>query len=417
MRTLISILLCLLLLAPAATATLPGGGGAPVAHATVDVTAHRDVVDGFVDYALPYHKANGGIYEYESIGKDLDNMYALAFLARVGSLDVRGDAFTDLLEYYRSTQNVDGSWGSQTYTVPMMTAIAVASLVEAGFDAEASMIERAVLNIKLRQNLNGGWSDGTDLSPDVTARNVEALLAVDTARDHRRVQDAVTFILQRQGAGEEDHPGSWRAIPGVSPTPTATAIVIGGLDAYLRAPATGSERIQDADVEAAIALAFEYLEESLPEHGKWQGLVGANAHILGPVITFHVERGLPLPAWVELARDELLDHVGPNGGLKGHRAGGELLDLTLIAGTSLLAEARDLNATDEVTVQTTVNVKGTYEDAVVTLTLVDASGAVVASDTAPTGFTTLAWTGLPEGTFTLRAESPGAHAWETTVHR
>src|SRR5581483_11777180 len=131
-------------------------------------------------------------------------------------------------------------------------------------------------------------------------------------RDDARLQQAIGFILSCQNGAS----GGFAPTTGFFETPAATADVIWGLDAYLRAPATGRETYTQAQVQAAVDAALGYLAAQLdPVTHYWQQNVGANAQIVGPVARYYAARDLAQPQWLLDGAQVLLDHQNAQGGL------------------------------------------------------------------------------------------------------
>jgi hypothetical protein len=250
MRAFLAVLLVLVLAAPAAALPLPGPTTPPAAHLTLDRTAYRAQVDKAVQFALGYQKPDGGIYEYSFLLKDQDASLALKLLAAAETLDARGPNVTALVHYFETTQGAAGSFGSGS-TVPTVTTQVIDGLLDAGYDKDSTVLTRALNYVRLTQGVDGSWSDGGAAASHQTAFDVEVLLRTGTARDDARIQQAIGFILSCQNGTN----GGFAPTPGFFETEAASADVIYGLDAYLRAPATGHELHGQAEVQAAVDAA------------------------------------------------------------------------------------------------------------------------------------------------------------------
>ncbi|HWH08970.1 MAG TPA: prenyltransferase/squalene oxidase repeat-containing protein [Candidatus Thermoplasmatota archaeon] len=415
MRSAPLLLVALLVAAPLATATLPTTPvtAPPKAHATLDLTAYRAQVDKAVQFALSNQKADGGIYQYSFILQGTEASRALVLLANDQRTAVRGPAFAALVDYWEKRQNVDGSFGSGC-CVPTYTAAVLDGLLDAGYDADAPAVQRGLAFIRLTQSPTGGWSDGGSVSSHQTAWNVELLLRTGTPRDDPRVQRAVQFILGTRHADT----GGFGPTAGWFETEAVTAHVVGAFEAYLRAPAGPNELVPQATVEDALQGALAFLAARIdPQTGWWQHSVGANAEIVGPVARHYAHRGLAMPAWLLQGAQALVDHQAPNGGLYNNQKSAVIHDWTYSAYAGLLEFPRALGSSGTLPVQARVNHQGDWQDAAVTVTLVDANGAARATATGPDGALTLAWTGLPAGRYVVRTEAAGAAPHETPVWR
>ncbi|GEM_PF-6226840 len=412
MRAPLAILLVVLLALPATSALpLPPPTAPPAAHATFDRTAYRAQVDKAVQFALGYQKPDGGVYEYAFLLKDQDASLALKLLAGSETLPVRGSNLSALIHYFESVQGVDGSFGSGS-TVPTVTTQAIDGLLDAGYDQGSTVMTRALNYVRLSQGVDGSWSDGGSPASHQTAFDVEVLLRAGTARDDARLQQAIGFILSCQNGAS----GGFAPTTGFFETPAATADVIWGLDAYLRAPATGRETYTQAQVQAAVDAALGYLAAQLdPVTHYWQQNVGANAQIVGPVARYYAARDLAQPQWLLDGAQVLLDHQNAQGGLTYNSGSGVAVDWTFAAFAGVNEIARTLGSTDSMSVQTTVAQDGAYSAPTTSVTLVNDAGATVASASGPAGFLTLSWTSLPAGHYTARVASAGATTSSTTV--
>lgn len=409
------LVLALLLLAPLATAALPPTPvtAPPKAHATLDLTAYRAQVDKAVQFALSNQKPDGGVYEYSFIGRDLEASHALVLLANDQRTSVEGPGFAALLAYWEARQNVDGSFGSGC-CVPTTTSTVLDGLLDAGYDVDAPAVQRGLAFVRLTQSATGGWSDGGAVASHQTAWNVELLLRTGTPRDDPRVQRAVQFILSTRHADT----GGFGPTPSWFETEAVTGHVVGAFEAYLRAPAGPNEIVPQATVEDALQGALAFLAARLnPSTGWWQHSVGANAEIVGPVARHYATRGLPLPAWLLDAAQALADHQAPNGGLYNNPKEAIVHHWTYEAFAGLLEVPRALGASGALPVQARVNHQGDWQDATVTVTLLDAANAVRATATGPDGALTLSWSSLPAGRYVVRTEAAGAAAHEAAVWR
>ena len=409
------ILLALLLLAPLATAALPPTPvtAPPKAHATLDLTAFRAQVDKAVQFALSNQKADGGIYEHSFIGQGLEASTAFVLLANDQRTSVESPQFQALLAYWEARQNVDGSFGSGC-CVPTFTATVLDGLLDAGYDADSPAVQRGLAYVRLTQSPTGGWSDGGSVSSHQTAWNVALLLRTGTPRDDARVQQAMQFILSTRHADS----GGFGPTPSWFETPAVTGHVVGAFDAYLRAPAGQNELVAPSTIEDALAGALGFLGASIdPATGWWQHSVGANAEIVGPVARYHAHRGLAMPAWLVQGAQALADHQAPNGGLYNNPKQAVIHHWTYEAFAGLLEFPRALGSSGSLPVQARVNHQGEFVDATMTVTLLDAAGAPVASVAGPDGSLTLAWTGLPAGRYVVRTEAAGAAAHDAIVWR
>ena len=409
------LLLALILALPAAAALpIPPTDAAPVAHAVLDTTAYRSQVDKAVAWTWGFQKADGGVYEYEFLQKDSHSVAALRLYANDQRVDRQGAAFQALVGYWETTQRVDGSWGSG-YLVPDITSRVVDGLLDAGYDLNATTLQRAILHVELSQNLDGSWTDGAGVrSGSLAAQNVENLLRAGHGRSSERVQDAVAWLLTLQDPAT----GGFAPASGWSfTTPAATALVLAGLDAYLQASPTGPEAVPQATVQAAADRAVAHLGSTWDRSsGQWQYSTGANAIIVGPAARYHAARGLPMPAWVLGGAKHLLDQQDASGAITNWE-GTPILTWTLQGAHSLLEVPRTLRSSDAVPFQATRNDRGDYGPATLTVSLRDAGGAVVASATGPAGAGSLAWSNLPAGKYVVRTEAAGATAHERVLWR
>jgi hypothetical protein len=160
---------------------------------------------------------------------------------------------TALVDYFESSQRLDGSWGTG-YLIPDVTADVVTGLLDAGYDPNGDVLRRALLYTQLAQNLDGSWTDGAGQeSGSLTSQNLAILLRTGAARGDERVGNAVSWLLALQDPAS----GGFAPTPGWFTTPAATALVLRGLDAYLLAP--GPASVPDATVQAAVDRALRHL--------------------------------------------------------------------------------------------------------------------------------------------------------------
>lgn len=413
MRAAVAVLLTLLAAAPFASADLPSTPltAPPEASGVLDATAYRTQVDAAVDFALGYQKPDGGIYEYAFLLRDHQASLALVLLANDAQTPVDGPEMSALLAYWEAHQNADGSFGSGC-CVPTYTSTVLRGLLDAGYDSDSLTVQRALLNLRLTQSAAGGWSDGQAVAAHQTAWNVELLLRTGAPRDDLAVQRAVQFLLTLRNADN----GGFAPIVGFFETEAVTAHVIGALELYLRTPAGANELVPVTEVQAALDGALGFLAARIsPTTGYWQHSIGANAEIVGPVIRYHAQRGLAMPSWLMAGVQALLDHQAPNGGLTNNQGTVTILDWTLEAFAGLLELPRALGASDSLPVRTGVNRDGAWQDATVSVSLVDADGASVATTSGPDGLLTLSWTGLTPGRYVVRVEASGAEPGETVL--
>jgi hypothetical protein len=413
MRALVAVLL-VLVAAPFASADLlpPTPLTAPPeAHGVLDATAYRAQVDAAVGFALGYQKPDGGIYEYSFLLRDQDASLALVLLANDAQTPVDGPEMAALLAYWEAHQNVDGSFGSGC-CVPTFTSNVLRGLLDAGYDTDSLIVQRALAYLRLTQDASGGWNDGGFVASHQTAWDVELLLRTGAPRDDLAVQRAMQFILTTRNPDN----GGFAPIVGFFETEAVTAQVVGAFERYLRTPAGAHELVAAADVEAALDGALGFLAARIdPATGYWQYNIGANAQIVGPVIRYHAQRGLAMPAWLLTGVQALLDHQAPTGGLTNNQGTVTVLDWTLEAFAGLLELPRALGASDSLPVQATVNRNGDWQAATVSVTLVDADGDAVAATSGPNGLLTLTWSGLAPGRYAVRVEADGAEPSETAV--
>lgn len=409
------LLLALLLLAPLANAALPPTPvtAPPKAHATLDLTAYRAEVDKAVQFALSNQQPDGGIYEYTFIGRDTEASHALVLLANDQKTSVESPQFAALLAYWEARQNVDGSFGSGC-CVPTYTSAVLDGLLDAGYDVDAPAIQRGLAFLRLTQSATGGWSDGGAVASHQTAWNAELLLRTGTPRDDPRIQRAVQFILSTRHADT----GGFGPTPSWFETPAVTGHVVGALSAYLLAPPGPNELVPQATVQAALDGGLAFLAARIDATtGWWQHSIGANAEIVGPVARHYATRGLAMPAWLLKGAQALVDHQAPNGGLYNNQKQAIIEDWTYTAYAGLLEFPKALGTSGSLDVQARVNHQGDWQDATLTVSLVDAAGTVRATTTGPDGALTLSWTGLAAGRYVVRAESPGAAAFEAAIWR
>jgi hypothetical protein len=412
MRAIVLVLVALVSI-PAALAQLPSTPltAPPEAHGVADATAYRTQVDAAVDFALGYQKPDGGIYEYAFLLRDHQASLALVLLANDAQTPVDGPEMSALVAYWAAHQNPDGSFGSGC-CVPGYTANVLRGLLDAGYDADSLMVQRGLLNLRLTQSPSGGWSDGGAVASHQTAWNVELLLRTGTPRDDPSIQLAMQFLLTTRNPAN----GGFAPTPGFFETEAVTAHVVGVLERYLRTPAGANELVAATELATALDGAIGFLAAGVdPTTGYWQYNIGANAEIVGPVIRYHAERGLAMPAWLMTGVQALLDHQAPNGGLTNNQGTVTNLDGTLKAFAGLLELPRALGADDSLPVRAGVNRDGAWQDATVSVSLVDAGGATVAATSGPDGLLTLTWLGLAPGQYALRVEAAGAEPSETTL--
>lgn len=412
-----ALVLGLLILLPSALAALPTDPK-PMTHVVLDRTAYRAQVDLAMAFVRTYQHADGGIYEYPNFLTNHDAAHALRLLAAAGTVDVVANTtYARHLAFVLSRQSANGAWG-EGGDVPETTAVTMDALLDSGIDPNATAIQRGLAYIRLGQGVNGAWSDGAFAASHQTAEYVEILLRTGAPRNDPQVQSGVQFILGLQNASN----GGFAPAAGWFETEAATADVIHGLDAYLRAPTPSTlppESVTVAQVQASVDAALGYLGSQLdPATGLWGYNIGYNAQIVGAPAAYYEARGLPTPLWLGDAESALLSYQAPDGGLWNnpqHQA--EILDWTADAFAGLAHAPRALAATDALRLQATVNAQGAFQSSPVTLTLKDASGAVVASSSTTTGVSTISWSGLAPGKYDLTASAPGASSTTVSVWR